>query len=138
VRKVAVETPLLLALYDHDMEGDDTRPPKDSWDTSATADNPGEIMEAGLSQQHLLLRLLKLNEKRVPPSLRRPRALADESFKLSFILPVGPLSPDCLNDLSNEAPNFCALCSLPAKALCGSCRAVRYCTRGGVSMDLFT
>lgn len=112
------------------MEGDDTKSPKGLWDMSVTADNLNEIFEAGLSQQHLLLRLLKLNAKRVPPSLRHPRAPADKSFKVSFILPVGPLSPDCLNDLSNEAPNFCALCSLPAKALCGSCRAVRYCTRG--------
>jgi hypothetical protein len=129
VRKVAPQTPLFLVLYNHDLEYHwPVRGFKWSQELVASGDLP--FINATVSEQHLLLRLLDRNARRVSPSLRRERKSTENHFSLSFLLPVGPLSSNARDVMSVEAPESCAVCGKQTKSHCGGFRAIRYCSPG--------
>ena len=129
IRKVAPQTPLLLVLYNHDLK--DHWPARGfEWVQELVASGVLPQIKATVSEQHLLLRLLDRNARRVSPSLGRERKPTEKSFSLSFVLPVGPLSSNARDVMSVEAPESCAVCGKQTKSHCGGCRAIRYCGPG--------
>jgi len=127
VRKVAPQTPLFLVLYNHDLKAH--WPVRGlEWVQELVGAVP--FINATVSEQHLLLRLLDRNARRVSPSLRRERKSTEKHFSLSFLLPVGPLSSNARDVMSVEAPESCAVCGKQTNSHCGGCRAIRYCSPG--------
>ncbi|KAF8147737.1 hypothetical protein K438DRAFT_1625856 [Mycena galopus ATCC 62051] len=80
---------------------------------------------ATVAEQHLLLRLLNQNKKRLVSSYKPTRASTESAFTLSFLLPVGPLGAQEM--AKYNADNGCSICGEPAKQKCSRCGTVRYC-----------
>ncbi|KAJ7060580.1 hypothetical protein C8F01DRAFT_1143173 [Mycena amicta] len=125
VRQFDASTPILIVIYRHDLEGS-LSPETHAWMQNNVA--PGKVMmkiTATLKEQELLLRILKQNSKRLAKSYKPKRAAYESPFKLSFLLPIGPLSA---RDLAKHNTNTgCILCGEPAKARCSHCVVMRYC-----------
>lgn len=74
---------------------------------------------SNIMEQHLLLRLLTMNSKRVPPSYVAERGPHEEEFKVSFLLPVGPLDVHDLNELNGNSG--CTVCGQDGTKRCSNC-----------------
>lgn len=118
-----------MVLYCHDLKG---RLPAHglAWIEDLIGSDPVPMTKASIQEQHLFLRLLDRNAERVPPTLQRERKLTEKNFKLSFLLPVTPLS-ETDRDLTLDAPDACAVCGVSTTSNCSGCRAIRYCSPGG-------
>lgn len=86
-----------------------------------------------IKEQHLLVRLLDHNATRIPTSFKRKRTTSEgplAPFRLSFFLPVPPVSNHARDVIGFKAPDSCAVYGVPSTTGCGSCRAIRYCSPG--------
>ena len=125
VRRADSRTPAFRVLYMHDPYGHQSNHYDWIMD-SAPADGFPKIL-ATISEQRLLLLLLRENAKRLPVTLKLRREAYEEEFEPSFLLPVGPLESDEVAEMSVDA---CAICSKPSTAVCGGCQTVHYCGPG--------
>jgi hypothetical protein len=78
-------------------------------------------------EQKLLLMILDMNAKRLPPNLNNEveRMKSETEFKLSFLLPMGPLGYDDLSKLNINTG--CAVCGDDTVSRCAQCQSVSYC-----------
>ncbi|GBE83314.1 hypothetical protein SCP_0503620 [Sparassis crispa] len=78
-------------------------------------------------EQKILLRLLTMNAKHLSPGFKPSREAMEQSFKLSFVLPVGPLAFEDLGKLN--ADTGCVVCGDKTTSRCTQCLSVAYCGR---------
>lgn len=85
-------------------------------------------IHARIPEQNILLALLELNEAKVDPEYRQSLDLRypESEFKLSFIVPTGPLDPDTLAKL--QPLQKCHKCGKVGKGTCGKCKIGSYCS----------
>lgn len=89
-------------------------------------------IEALVFEQHILLRLLRNNSKRLLSTSPIAAISSEEQFTPSFLLPIGLLSNEDREELQIEAVEVCAVCGIPSTSYCSGCpsRSIRYCGPG--------
>ncbi|KZS94843.1 hypothetical protein SISNIDRAFT_409344 [Sistotremastrum niveocremeum HHB9708] len=118
------KTPVMILLYDHTVPG--VLPPMEQLQFCARElCTPHIHVVASQGSQKLLQRLLLLNSRRLPASYQPPRQPYERNFKLSFVLPAGPLSMVDLGTLNEE--KGCDVCGEKATQRCSACESVMYC-----------
>ncbi|KAJ7666874.1 hypothetical protein DFH06DRAFT_1086032 [Mycena polygramma] len=128
VRQFDRDTPVLIVVFNHDADLGSLSRASFGWISSyvsGAADGTMTTITATAQEQHLLLRLLNQNKKRLSSAYKPKRPATETSFTLSFLLPVGPLRMKDMAKLS--ANNGCSICGDPAKQKCSRCGVVRYC-----------
>ncbi|KAJ7471965.1 hypothetical protein FB451DRAFT_1090161, partial [Mycena latifolia] len=127
VRQFDEQTPILIVVFQHDLKDRLSRASFDWISSYVSSKTPTAManITATVQEQHLLLRLLNQNSKRLVPSYKPKRAPTETSFTLSFLLPVGPLGAQEMAKYNTN--NGCSVCGDPAKQKCSRCGAVRYC-----------
>ncbi|KAJ7117892.1 hypothetical protein C8R43DRAFT_100471 [Mycena crocata] len=127
VRQFDEQTPILIVVFQHDVKDSLSRGSFEWISSYVCSDTPTAManVTATVNEQHLLLRLLKQNSKRLVGSYKPKRASTETSFTLSFLLPVGPLGAQEMAKYNTN--NGCSVCGDPAKQKCSRCGAVRYC-----------
>ena len=132
VLEVNDKTPALVVLYRYfdkssAMSGA-------NWVKDQVATNPPELGKVILNvnatpiEQRLLVKLLKLNASMVPPDYEVERRPGEEAFKISVLLPLGPLEYTALSKLN--ANQGCPVCGKRAASRCAGCHSVSYCGQG--------
>ncbi|KAJ7688956.1 hypothetical protein B0H17DRAFT_1331915 [Mycena rosella] len=91
VRQFDSQTPILIVVFHHDVKDSLSRGSFDWISSYVSSTTPTAManIAATVQEQHLLLRLLNQNSKRLVPSYKPKRASTEASFTLSFLLPVG-------------------------------------------------
>ena len=89
---------------------------------------PRSTIVASPLEAKLILKLLEVNSKLLSPHYQPPRDKSEEEFKLSILLPIGPLGFYELGRLSNDPG--CAVCGKERKSRCSQCQSVSYCSVG--------
>lgn len=79
-------------------------------------------------EQKLLLRLLAINGKLLSQTYKPKKESTEQSFKASFLLPLGPLSYDDISKLNSDPG--CVLCGKKTTSRCSQCQSVAYCGSG--------
>ena len=81
-------------------------------------------------EQSVLLELLKQNASHLPTdfTVDHVKSETEGPFKVSFLLPIGPLSSEDLGNLTTEFG--CAVCGEKAAKRCSKCQGVWYCSKG--------
>ncbi|KAJ7119644.1 hypothetical protein C8R44DRAFT_706503 [Mycena epipterygia] len=127
VRQFDSQTPILIVVFQHDVKDSLSRASFDWISSYVSSETPTAManITATVKEQHLLLRLLNQNSKRLVSSYKPKRASTESSFTLSFLLPVGPLGAQEMAKYNTN--NGCSVCGDPAKQKCSRCGAVRYC-----------
>jgi len=82
-------------------------------------------IKATEQEQTLLLKLLTLNAKHLSPSYKPKRDRSESSFKLSFLLPLGPLTQLDIGKLNSDFG--CIVCGNKTVSRCSQCLSVSYC-----------
>lgn len=83
------------------------------------AENPFIRPTFTITSQQLLLRLLLMNSKRLPKTYNVTRQKLESTFKLSFLLPIGPLN---VRDSAKMNSNTgCIMCGEKASKRCAGC-----------------
>lgn len=81
----------------------------------------------------LLQELLTMNAKLLPLGYKPRKDLYEEKFRVSVLLPVGPLTFEALGSLNNDTG--CVICGKERTSRCSQCQSVSYC---GASEYFFT
>ncbi|KAJ6470748.1 hypothetical protein C8R47DRAFT_1054645 [Mycena vitilis] len=117
VRAFDSSTPIFLVQYKHYVR----KAPLKVWADA--------MLPTTLDEQHLLLRLLRKNSKRIDPTYQPEGLLRDEPFKLSFLLPIGPLTSKDRG--KHNTIEGCPNCgdSAPDLKKCSRCLSVSYCSK---------
>ncbi|TFY69765.1 hypothetical protein EVJ58_g251 [Rhodofomes roseus] len=76
-------------------------------------------------EQKLLLRLLAINAKLLTSTYVPKKESSEKNFKVSFLLPLGPLSFEDVGKLNNDPG--CVLCGRKTTSRCSQCQSVAYC-----------
>lgn len=79
-------------------------------------------------EQKLLLRLLAINGKLLSKTYNPQKESTEQNFKVSFLLPIGPLSYDDISKLNSDPG--CVLCGKKTTSRCSQCQSVAYCGSG--------
>ncbi|KAJ7167961.1 hypothetical protein C8R46DRAFT_1094586 [Mycena filopes] len=118
VRAFDTSTPILVVQYRHYIRKGRLQPWADA------------MLATTLKEQHLLLRLLKRNRKRIDSSYQPNGVGMESDFDLSFLLPVGPLTAKDRG--KHSTIEGCPNCGETAGDFkrCGRCLAVSYCSKG--------
>ncbi|KZS94838.1 hypothetical protein SISNIDRAFT_484370 [Sistotremastrum niveocremeum HHB9708] len=82
--------------------------------------------EATVEEQRLLMRLLSQNSLLVPSSNRVVRQSYENGFRVSCVMPIGPLSMKDLGALNAEMG--CEVCGDKGRLRCPRCESVIYCS----------
>ena len=129
VYQIDKKTPLLLVLYMPATTEDPAASVR--WVESLTP-FPHHIAASELEQKALFM-LLQQNATHIPPgfSVDPIKSETEGPFKVSFLLPVAPLSSEDLGKLTTEFG--CDVCGEKAIFRCSKCQGVWYC---GKSMSL--
>lgn len=123
--------PLVFVLFYHETR-DHISPssPALKWMQAMISSGPINSVTSPLQEQHLILRQLIYNSRRLPPGCESMFAAArnshEKDFIPSFLLPLDTLSQDALTNLN--CTSTCAACPLPASSLCEACCIVQYCS----------
>ncbi|KAF7329219.1 MYND-type domain-containing protein [Mycena kentingensis (nom. inval.)] len=126
VRMFDESTPVLVVLYRHDVSDSGSLPGETLAWMEGHMGRLGRNVTATLKEQEMLLRILKLNSKRLAKSYKPSRAATESSFTLSFLLPIGPLTAKDTAKFNTN--NGCSVCGDPAKSKCSRCAVMRYCS----------
>ncbi|KAJ7213095.1 hypothetical protein GGX14DRAFT_446280 [Mycena pura] len=98
-------------------------------DSGMASDIRLKVLLATLKEQHLLLRLLRRNSKRIESTYQPTGRETAKGFELSFLLPVGPLSAKDRG--KHNTIEGCPSCGETAPDLkkCTRCLSVSYCSK---------
>jgi hypothetical protein len=125
------ETPILIVLFRQEFRG---TIPTNTLKWVMLHGKDGEHGKkiahiiATTKEQHLVMRLLRLNNERLVPQPKRIDL--ERFFDASFILPVGPLgAKDVAKYNKNDG---CSVCGDTAKNKCSRCNVTRYCSAGNL------
>ncbi|KAH9931586.1 uncharacterized protein B0H18DRAFT_1116365 [Fomitopsis serialis] len=86
---------------------------------------PTGIINATPLGQTLLLKLLSINKKLLPPTYAPQRESTEQKFHVSFLLPFGPLGYEDIGKLNKDTG--CVLCGRKTASRCRQCQSVSYC-----------
>ncbi|KAI0372563.1 hypothetical protein BV20DRAFT_964170 [Pilatotrama ljubarskyi] len=86
----------------------------------------GVAIDATVLEQKLLLKLLGLNRKLLPPDYAPKKQRYEEQFRASVLLPLGPLGFEAINKLGGSTG--CAICEERGRFRCKQCQSVWYCS----------
>ncbi|KAI0767665.1 hypothetical protein C8Q74DRAFT_1204403 [Fomes fomentarius] len=81
----------------------------------------------------LLQELLAMNAKLLPLEYKPRKDLYEEKFRVSVLLPVGPLTFEALGSLNNDTG--CVICGKERTSRCSQCQCVSYCGAGCQKAD---
>ena len=119
VKRIDDNTPVLTILYytipDDDLSLDTFHEWDDEYTDPDTGDAPTHLKSTPL-QQKVLLRVLELNSRFVPPNFNPVIAMSEANFKVSFLFPIYPLSSKALEELNLDTGD--AVCENEAEE-CG-------------------
>ena len=79
-------------------------------------------------EQALLLTLLDQNAKHLAASYKPDLLWSEKAFKLSFILPLGPLTFEDIGKLNSDPG--CKVCGNKSTSRCSGCQSESYCSAG--------
>ncbi|KAI3622132.1 ankyrin repeat and mynd domain-containing protein 2-like [Moniliophthora roreri] len=79
-------------------------------------------------EQDLFLNILNMNSRRLASGYKPSRKKSEQSFMLSFLLPMGPMSQEDLGKLTTNASG-CIICGHKTTSKCSQCLSVEYCGR---------
>ncbi|KAG6891133.1 hypothetical protein C0992_010428 [Termitomyces sp. T32_za158] len=79
-------------------------------------------------ERKYLLKLFAMNSKRLSTNYKPRRQKDEAEHRLTFVLPLGPLSMRDLGKLNNTPG--CELCGKKMKSRCTQCLSVSYCGKG--------
>ena len=79
-------------------------------------------------EQKMILKVLKQNASFVPTDYEVTRQPLEEQFKVSVLMPVGPLEYEALSKLNNNMG--CSVCGETRGYRCKECQSVSYCSAG--------
>ena len=103
VKRIDDNTTVLTILYytipDDDLSLDTFHEWDDEYTDPDTGDAPTHLKSTPL-QQKVLLRVLELNSRFVPPNFNPVIAMSEANFKVSFLFPIYPLSSKALEELN--------------------------------------
>ncbi|RPD60626.1 hypothetical protein L226DRAFT_506562 [Lentinus tigrinus ALCF2SS1-7] len=89
-------------------------------------------IKATVLEMKLLLKVLAMNARLLPPEYKPPKDPLEKHFKLSVLFPLAPLSFDVLGKLNSDVG--CALCGKRQASRCSQCHSVSYCGAGTSSL----
>ncbi len=125
-------TPVIVVLY---LAADRTTPPRESMDFVAhymLKGNPPEI-KSGQQEQALTRKVLFQNSQRLSPDFKPARQECEIPFKVSFFLPLNPLSQ---TDIGTLLHTGCEVCGKKTVSRCSQCLSASYCSSGKHIMEL--
>lgn len=128
VLEIKESTPLLIVLY---MSVTDANPlPGLRWIQDLSTRERFSIanISANDLEQKLMLKILDLNSKFLPVDFAPTRRPSEKEFKISFLLPMGPLNFDDLGKLNLDTG--CVVCGKKIASRCSQCLSVSYCGVG--------
>lgn len=129
------DIPIFIVLYEHGPGSIFTRrAAADFLNEPCPGMQPGQdaiqIKSATFLAQKLLLRVLDMNSTHLDaayaPSFLRGNETG-EHYKLSFLLPIAPLSMREVGSLASDVG--CAVCGLPTTSRCAGCQRSTYCSK---------
>ncbi|KZS94839.1 hypothetical protein SISNIDRAFT_452975 [Sistotremastrum niveocremeum HHB9708] len=123
VLKLNDRTPVMILSYDRSLRGS-MKPSMVQFLDTHFGRGLVDITTSVRGQQ-LLLRLLSLNSLRIPASYKPSRQPYETDYRLSFLMPTGPLSMTDIGTMNEE--KGCELCGGPATKRCSACESVVYC-----------
>ena len=85
-------------------------------------------MSSSSLEQKMILKVLKQNASLVPTDYEVARLPLEEHFKVSVLIPVGPLEYEALSKLNNNMG--CSVCGKSGGYRCKGCQSVSYCSAG--------
>jgi hypothetical protein len=85
-------------------------------------------IKATALEQTFLETILDQNSRFLSPAFKPERRLSETPFKLSFLLPLTPLSFDDIAKFNNDPG--CRVCGKKTVSRCSSCQSVSYCSAG--------
>ncbi|KAM5546029.1 hypothetical protein V8D89_000155 [Ganoderma adspersum] len=83
-------------------------------------------MSSSSLEQKMILKVLKQNASLVPTDYEVARLPFEEHFKVSVLIPVGPLEYEALSKLNNNMG--CSVCGKSGGYRCKGCQSVSYCS----------
>ncbi|KAL4244338.1 MYND-type zinc finger protein samB [Abortiporus biennis] len=132
VRYMSKNTPLILVMYRSFtpleallgiswlQEQVDNTPPKPDGTVPIRRTYGSDL------ERKLLLKVLAINARHLPKDFQPERSMLEEDFKVSFLLPFGPLT---LMDVAKLVADFgCAVCGKKTTSRCSQCQSVSYCS----------
>ncbi|KAI0752538.1 hypothetical protein C8Q80DRAFT_1117939 [Daedaleopsis nitida] len=128
VREVDAKTPAIVVLYRFIDRSSATEGVQWILRQSANASvvaNGGLFINATPLEQKVVLKVLKSNAHLVPPDFVVDRQPGEERYKVSVLLPVGPLDFDVLAKLNEK--QGCVICGKRTTSRCAQCQSVSYC-----------
>ncbi|PIL28924.1 hypothetical protein GSI_08971 [Ganoderma sinense ZZ0214-1] len=130
ILEVTKNLPLFVVLYqaaDQETQGSTedwvleqlkTDPPSSSPALSNISSSPLE--------QKMILKVLKQNSSLVPTDYEVDRQPLEAHFKVSMLIPVGPLEYEAVSKLNNNMG--CSVCGKSGGYRCKGCQSVSYCS----------
>ncbi|KAI0696336.1 hypothetical protein BC835DRAFT_1414308 [Cytidiella melzeri] len=127
IYKIDDKTPLLLLLYQSVTAANPT--PGIRWIQEICSRQAKHVMpniNASVLEQKLMLTILDMNSKRLSPdTVFVDRMESEKDFKLSFLLPIGPLTFEDIGKLNLNTG--CVVCGGDTASRCSQCQSVSYC-----------
>ena len=130
VYKLNSETPLLLVLYSANSKSTALTAVHWVLEQPKKADGSGafgNIIATDL-EQRVLLKTLDHNTKYLASDYQPKRTKLERDFKLSFLLPIAPLSQQDLGKLHSDLG--CVVCGERSAKRCSQCQSAAYCGPG--------
>ncbi|KAL1948271.1 hypothetical protein VTO73DRAFT_12346 [Trametes versicolor] len=84
-------------------------------------------------EQKLLLKLLEMNRKILPPDFQPQRRRYEEQYRASVLLPIGPLGFEAISKLTHDTG--CEVCGKSGTSRCGQCQSALYCSPACQKID---
>ncbi|OCH86729.1 hypothetical protein OBBRIDRAFT_890275 [Obba rivulosa] len=126
IYELDARTPVLVVVYKRLPYEDAAARAGLRWIDTQLSRESGGSLHATAPGLKLLTRLLAMNTKTLSSSFRPKKDPTEKDFKVSFLLPVGPLDYEDVGKFHKRP--LCARCGSPTLGRCSECMAVPYCS----------